>query len=196
MGTVVELHDQVNCLSTMIENSSLLDTALKIIENIGGTQFWIAGDTICKTVWNSQLRNPSDHCIGNVGIVYHTPVVDDNQWLRLKEVEDILKYKCNQNKIHIHVQNLARADEDFQVEFHGKRHSFNSLNDGIKHYHAICECVAVRRDSGKMRLIAPFGLDDLLNHTYRYNHMRTDRRAFECKGIAFETQYPFLVRIG
>jgi len=68
------------------------------------------------------------------------------------------------------VTNEARVHEWYEAEFGQKIEPYKSVEDAVSTWPEFATSVAVRRaDNGTIEVIAPFGLDDLLDGVWRRN---------------------------
>lgn len=192
-GKDIELQNQILKLKEIVESVSPIDTLLRIIESVGGIEFWISGETISRVVWNKQNNLDALHGVHAMRVIYYKNLQDQDDCIT--NIENIIKHRCNRFDLDVKLTNTAVYDDNLVAEFGKDVKPFESLYEAIGFYAGVNECFAIRRNSGKLRVIAPYGLEDVFCEIYRLNKVRTDVRHCDVHGIELEDLWPFITRV-
>ena len=158
----------------MILDSSSLVAILKLLSEQSDYELWLAGGAVRNAVWDRHQQHEVSTPLEDVDVVWFDsrradPNLDMELERRLTAAAPNVKWD---------VKNQARMRDVLDV-------SAGSLEDAMKTWPETASAVAVRMDSGRLKLLAPFGLVDLFSlkvrrpdqaHAERFTRRVADKR--------------------
>ena len=152
--------------------------ALRAVYSVGPAGACIGAGAVRNTVWDSLHGYTESASSGDVDVVYFergdtSPQADAAHERRLAGFEPGLQWEVvNQAGVHLW----------YEKAFGKAVVPFCSLEEGIASWPETATSVAVRLDSNDcVRVIAPFGLDDLFECIVRWNPSRASASVFKAR---------------
>ena len=161
----------------LIRNDQSMMEILRAVRGLDLPDWWIGAGFVRSKVWDTLHRYSSKTALPDVDVIYFDPA-------------DFTKDQANQETTSAEIayeQRLSRLIPriNWSVTNQARMHLFHnhapyrSAAEGLSHWVETATCVGVRlNDNGKLQLVAPHGIDDLVNLTVRPTPELTDLRTF------------------
>jgi hypothetical protein len=173
-------------LFVLVESSPWFVLLLASVSRAGLPDAWVGAGVIRDLVWDTKFRGRFDPAlVKDVDVVYFDPADlgperDHAAELRLQEIDPGVAWDA---------KNQAAVHTWYPERFGLSIEPYLSVEDAVRSWPDTATCVAIRRSSaGELDLIAPYGLDDLLDGIWRFNPLRVTaeeaRRRLQRKHVA------------
>ena len=127
---------------------------LNVAHSLRLPDWWIGGGFVRNKVWDKLHRFQTATPLGDIDVIYFDPIHLDE--ITEKELEQRLTVLLP--GFHWSCTNQARM----RSEIHGRQ--FSSLTEALLEWPETATSIAVKlNDQGQLELLAPFGIDDLIN---------------------------------
>ena len=163
-------------IAAFIESQPQILEALEVAANTKLPDCWVGAGFIRKAVWNELSGRPYDPAHADIDIVFFDDqdVRPERDWL----AEDSLRRR--------YPGELWEVRNQAYMHLKKKEPPYRDTADGIAHWVETCTCIAARLDGGRVEILAPHGVADLVDFvirpvpTYRTRlpefHRRVDRK--------------------
>jgi hypothetical protein len=139
---------------------------LATLEQLNIPDAWLVSGCVFQSVWNALTGRPPEYGILDYDVFYFDPDVS-------YEAEDAVIRRCATAfadlRADIQVRNQARVHLWYPRKFGRPYPTLTHATDGLTRFLAPCCSVGIRLEQGRVRLAAPFGVDDLMRMTIRPN---------------------------
>ena len=168
-------------------NRSLIDR----LPSFGLDDIWLVAGCLFQTVWNLKVGRPPAEGILDYDIFYFNG--DDLSW-HAEDAAIRRVAECTQDiGARVELRNQARVHLWYGERFGPGYPQLQSSRDGIDRFLITCTCVGVQADStGRLRLYAPNGLDDIHNGVLRMNAANSRPDLFVAKAESYRKRWPWL----
>ncbi|MEG0327915.1 MAG: nucleotidyltransferase family protein [Erysipelothrix sp.] len=142
----------MNRIVCLIEDNDEIMGILRIIENKELKQGCLCAGTIRNYIWDTLCHHQSE-IISDVDVVFFDPSVSYEETLKIQEtlMSEYPQYDWEvKNECYMHLYN-------------GYREPFISVQEAIGAFPETCTAIAARICEGEVEVIAPHGVEDLLN---------------------------------
>lgn len=145
------------CLLLIQENSYLMEI-LTIIEGLDLADCWLCAGSIRNYLWDHLSGKKSFPPINDVDVIFYDPQISYEQTAVLEA-----KLKAN----------YPLFDWELKNQAHMHRHNFSdekpyrSTYDAVSKFPERCTAIGVRYKAQKLELLAPFGLQDIVEFRVR-----------------------------
>lgn len=149
------------CIKQIISEDSWMMEILKCARDLDLPDWMIGAGFVRNKIWD-YLHNYSERTTSedmDVDLIYFNPKNKNKSQEKIYERDLRLMKDANWS-----VKNQSRMSEKYK-----------SSEDAISYWPEICTCIAVKMaKDGKLELIAPFGIDDIINLVVRKNQKFSD----------------------
>jgi len=193
VGYNTDLQNQVEQLDKILQLSRPLYEVINKAESLGFRDYYIGAGCIAQTVWNYQSGFEPTHGISDIDFVYY-----DNSDLSLKAenaaAEKIVSM-AELCEIKLDVNNQARVHLWYKEYFGYDIAAYDSVESAINTWPTTATSVGVRLENGKLKVYAPFGLNDLFGMTVRANKAQITEEIYMRKVEKWSSKWPELTII-
>lgn len=175
-----------NQLLTMIRQSEQLCFILDIIESLNLKDGCLCAGTIRNFVWDHIYQTSTDTT--DIDVIYFDESSKYEDALVIEKSLN-LKYPMYhwevRNQVYMHLHN-PNTD------------AYKSIEDALAHFPEICTAVAIYKENNQLHLIAPYGVDDILNGVVRptpYFDTNSDKHSIYFERVNnknWSTKWPLL----
>jgi uncharacterized protein len=156
---------------------------------LGIGDWWLTAGVLFQTVWNSLTGRPPGTGIRDADFFYFDP---DTSWSAEDAVIRAGAELFADLPVPVEIRNEARVHLWYADRFGIPAPPFRDCEDAIDSFAAVC-CYGVTADaSGRLRVYAPHGYDDLFAMTVRPNKRLAPRHVYEAKAARWAQQWPEL----
>ena len=153
-------------ISILKKNKNLMDV-LDYIDSLNMPNYYIASGALFQTIWNYYDNKDLNYGIKDIDVIYYdnsniTVEKDLKYYELIKEYVDKKGYKYG-----VDVSNEARMHLYRKKKYGIETKPYKSSEDAIKRWLATINCVGIRKENGKYKVYAPYGLDDIFNKIVR-----------------------------
>jgi hypothetical protein len=151
---------------------------------------WLVAGALAQTFWNNAFGLPLAHGIADVDIVYFDAddLSEEAELRHSRRIRDLFA----ELPLRIDVKNEARVHLWFEAKFGQTIPPYVSTADAISTFPTTATAIGIQRTMTQLRLVAPYGLDDLLDLIVRPNKKQITRSVYEAKVARWLTLWPRL----
>lgn len=165
-------------LAAVLLSHPVLGEVLRRAPALGLEDYCIGAGCICQSVWNAQDGLSPLHGISDVDFVYFDPDLsyegEDRVIRRVREAFGDLPAEFD-------VKNQARVHLWYRDHFGSDIPPYPSLEAAIATWPTTATAVGVRLEGEELKVIAPFGLDDLFGRIVRPNRVQITEAIYRSK---------------
>lgn len=177
-------------LERAVAASPLLSHLLEGLPTLGLRDAWLVAGTVAATVWNQATGRGDGHGIADVDLAYFDP--DDLDVAPERAAEARAAAHFDAVDLKFDVKNQARVHRWYEARFGRPIAPYRSVEEAVATYPTTATAIALRRDGGRLAVIAPFGLDDLFALTVRPNPRLVSAAVYRAKAARWLDRWPEL----
>lgn len=169
------------------KNKELL-ILLQIIDKLKLPNAYVGGGAVVQTVWNYIYGKEFNYGIDDYDIVYF----DDKDLSEQGENKVILNIKdyLGDLNLKVDVKNEARVHLWYENRFNKKIKPYISTEDAISTWPTTATAIGAKLEKGKIKVFAPFGLNDLYNGIIRPNKALISKEIYDEKASKWHKKWP------
>lgn len=189
-GYNLDIHLQLKVLESIIMSNEIINIAIERARLLDIDDYYIGAGCITQTVWNYLSDNPLEYGIKDIDFVYFDDNLDFESENRI-----ILKVKelYSDLKIEVDVKNQARVHLWYKNHFGYNIEPYKSLESVLNTWATIATSIGVRRGKdNKLKVYAPFGLNNLFGKIVRANKSQINKQIYEDKALSWLKKWPDL----
>lgn len=179
-GLNKDLEEQQRILNEILEKNGKLMQVLKVLEEYAldnkiFQNYYVGAGCINQTVFNYLEGKKIDYGIKDIDIVYYD---EDTSY----EAEDVIIKELSEKLKEIDylydIKNQARVHIWYNKKYTLKKTPMLSVEDAISRWGATVTCVGVRLENGKLKVFAPYGLNDVFGEVIRPVKIEFSKEAY------------------
>ncbi|MDD3223637.1 MAG: nucleotidyltransferase family protein [Clostridium sp.] len=190
-GYNLDIYVQIEVLQKIIMSSEVISVAIERAKMLDIDNYYIGAGCIAQTVWNYLFHNPLEYGIKDIDFVYF-----DNKNLDFQtESRVISKVKdlYSDLDIEVDVKNQARVHLWYKSHFGYTIEPYTSLEAALNSWPTTATSIGVRKGKNdKLKVYAPFGLNDLFGKIVRANKTQITQQVYENKVSSWLNKWPGL----
>jgi len=187
-GHHLPLEQQIELLSEFIMSIDDMPQILDAITELPDA--WVGAGVIFQNVWNVIHGFELNNNIKDIDVFYWDKT--DLSWQAENiQINQLKKTLSNVNTV-IDVKNIARVHLWYEQRFAIPISAYKSVQESIATWPVIGACMAVRKKSGKLEFIAPYGFQDMFSMRVRPNKTLVNRNIYQSKALIWKQQWPLL----
>lgn len=163
-GIDLSLDEQLVILETILRMNTKLMNILEILDNDGIKNYYVGAGCINQTVFNYYHGYNIDYGIKDYDIVYYD---EDLSYEAEDKIIKRLENKLKELDCLVDIKNQARVHLWYYDKYGFKKTPYNSVEDAIASWGATITCIGVRLENGKLKVCAPYGLNDIFKMVIR-----------------------------
>ena len=177
-------------LAAHLRNSSVLWECLERLAGLGLPGCYLGAGCIAQTVWNAAHGKPPAAHIDDYDIVYFDAgdLTESGENVTRAMVHDVM----GGLPISVDVKNQARVHLWYRQRFGYDIVPYTSTGDAIASWPTTATAIGVRLESGRPRVLAPYGLEDLLGLVVRANRVQITPEIYRLKVARWQRHWPDL----
>lgn len=193
IGYHCDLAEQLDILRELLKQSPVIEQVLQESQTLGLRDYYIGAGCICQTVWNLQTGRDPLYGISDIDFAYF----DDTDLSYEAEDRMIRKLQehFSQLPLAIDVKNQARVHLWYQQHYGYNLKPYQSLEQAIDTWPTTATSVGVRLQNDRLKVYAPFGLNDLFGQIVRANRTQITEQTYQDKCIKWTNKWPELTVI-
>jgi uncharacterized protein len=181
-------------LSGIVRSHPILSPVLERFDAVVLPDAWLVAGAVAQSVWNASCGRPPAYGLKDLDIVYFDAA--DLAAETEAAHEERLRALFADLPVKLDVKNEARVHLWYKDVFGNRIDPYVSTADAIATFPTTATSIGVRPDGGRLRLCAPFGLDDLLAGVVRANKRQITRAVYEKKTARWRALWPELTYVG
>lgn len=143
----------INDIKTILEGNHELTDILKIVESLHLADSWLCAGTIRNYIWDILSNKKELTCYSDIDVIFYDPNITYEDTLELEQ--DLIQRYPNynwelKNQVYMHIHNPNTA-------------VYTSSYDAISKFPETCTAIGARINKGNIELLAPHGIEDLVN---------------------------------
>lgn len=154
--------------------------------------YCVGAGAVCQSVWNAQEGLPPLHGISDVDLVYFDP---DLSYEKEDRVIHRVQEAFRDLPVAFDVKNQARVHLWYRDHFGSDIAPYPSLEGAIATWPTTATAVGVRLEGEGLKIIAPFGLDDLFGRIVRPNKVQITEAIYRSKWEKWQRRWTCLTVI-
>src|SRR5690606_20653304 len=160
-------------LYALVHSSDQLMAALRAVHSLRLSSWCIGAGVIRSLVWDALHEYQQPSVVPDIDVAYFDAKAQGDEHVTLQESLSLLMPSLNWE-----VTNQAKVHEWFAKALGQQVAPVSSLEEGLATWREYATCVGVFMDSGGLKIIAPYGLDDLFELRVRHNPCRASVATF------------------
>jgi len=170
---------QVAQVRAILRRSPILTSILDRWANISLPDCWLVAGTLAQTVWNDAFHLPPSYGISDVDLVYFdiNDLSEDAEAQHSTRIRELF----SDLPVWIDVKNEARVHLWYEAKFGHAIRPYISTQDAIPTFPTTATAIGLHQERNQLRLLAPYGLTDLLGSIVRANKKQITRPIYEAK---------------
>ena len=188
IGHNTDLQNQIELLTKILAENHPLFNVIEGANRIGLKDYYIGAGCIAQTVWNYQLGLELTHGISDIDFAYY-----DSSDLSFEEEStaiDQITHAIGACEIKLDIKNQARVHLWYKDHFGYDIAPYPSLESAINTWPTTATAVGVRLERGKLKVYAPFGLNDLFGMIVRANKTQITEEIYLRKVKKWREKWP------
>jgi len=188
-----DVSTQIELLEKIITSNKVLHGILKKANSLGIQHYYFGAGCITQTVWNFQMGFDLSYGISDIDFAYY-----DNSDLSFDAENTAIEHITNTLgpcPIKLDIKNQARVHLWYGEHFGSAIEPYASLEEAINTWPATATSIGVRLENDRMRLYAPFGLNDLFGMIVRPNKTKITEEIYLQKANKWLAKWPRLTVI-
>jgi hypothetical protein len=178
-------------LLSILRASTLWSTLLDRADRTRLDSWAVGAGALAQTVWNHLYGFPERHGLRDIDVVYFD--ANDLSEQAESRIIDRVTALLGDLGVALDVKNQARVHLWYERRFGAPIPPYRSLEDSIATWPTTSTAVALApTPHGSVRIIAPFGLDDLLSGIVRPNKRQITEDVYEAKIARWRSVWPKL----
>ena len=187
------LQAQLDLLERIVMlNQPLFDILIKAA-SIGLQDYYIGAGCVAQSVWNYQMGLELTSGISDIDFVYfdNYDLSIEAESLTIAKVESLV----NPCLIKLDIKNQARVHLWYKNHFGYDIKPYESLEDAINTWPTTATSIGIRLEDNKLKVYAPFGLNDLFGMIVRANKAQITEEIYARKVEKWSAKWPALTVI-
>lgn len=134
---------------------------------VDGIKDWyLVAGCLNQTMWNQFTNRSLENEISDYDLIYFDT---DTSWEKEDKIIKAVQKKFKDLKINIDIKNQARVHLWIDKNWNLKMRPLTSCEDAIASWPITVSCIGIRKENGKYKIVAPYGLTDNLEMVLRPN---------------------------
>jgi hypothetical protein len=189
IGKNKPLDEQIKILETILLQSDILKEVLIKLEDTSLENYYIGAGAINQTIFNYYHDYPINYGIKDFDIVYFN---SDTSYEAEDKIIKEVKEKLKDIKIEYDIKNEARVHIWYNKKYNTNIKPYVSVEDAISRWGATVTCVGVRIEKNKLKVFAPYGLNDIFNMIIRPVKIDFTKEQYEERAKKWQKKWPLL----
>lgn len=174
----------------MLKQNSFVDLILERSEKLDIQNWAVGAGFLQQSIFNIFHQKPVLSGIKDIDWVYYDrgDLTEEGEAQVIQLVQDIM----SDIPLRFDIKNQARVHLWYRRKFGYDIQPYSSLEDAIGTWPTTSTAVALTRRKGQIEIIAPFGLQDLMEMTIRPNKRQITEDIYNAKLDRWKTHWPQL----
>ena len=189
-GFNIDLLTQIGQLEKIILSNEAIYSILKKSNKIDLKNYYIGAGCVAQTVWNNQMNYELMNGILDIDFVYY-----DNSNLSSENENSTIEYikkEIEPCPIRLDIKNQARVHLWYKEHFGYDIKPYKSIEDAINSWPTTATSIGIRLENEKIKVYAPFGLNDLFGMIVRANKTQITEEIYIQKVNKWKAKWPSL----
>lgn len=190
IGFNEDIATQMQLLENIVLQNEPLKYVINRIAELEDETMYLASGSIAQTIWNYQEGKPLMNEISDFDVVYF----DEN--LSYEAEDKVIKKIADMTKdikTEIDVKNQARVHLWIKQKWGREMdRPYTSSEDAISSWSSTASCTGIQMKNGKLKIFAPYGLNDIFGQIMRPNRERIFRELYDLKVEKWTKKWNFL----
>lgn len=192
-GYNMDLQSQMARLTAILKQNKALYGVIEKANDTGLRNYYIGAGCVAQTVWNYQAGNDLTSGISDIDFAYYDG--SDLSYEAESTVIEKVARAMNPCEIKLDIKNQARVHLWYKEHFGHDIKPYESIEDAINTWPTTATSVGVRLEDGRLKIYAPFGLNDLFGMIVRANKAQITEEIYMRKVNKWRAKWPMLTVI-
>ena len=192
-GFNTDLQSQISQLESILPLNKELYCIIEKASGMGLKDYYIGAGCITQTVWNYQSGFELSSGISDIDFVYFDDT--DLSFDAENKIISSVTSKISTSKISLDIKNQARVHLWYKERFGYEIKPYDSIESAINTWPTTATSIGVRLENNKLRIYAPFGLNDLFGMIVKANKAQITEKIYMQKVQKWITKWPSLTVI-
>lgn len=162
----LDLEKQLKLFREIIKKNKKLWAFIEKANTNFSFEYYIGGGILTQSVWNYVSNFEINTGIKDLDFIFYNPNISEKEEEKLiKEIKNIGK----DINLEIDVKNQAKVHLWYEEKFGFPIKPYLSLEDAINTWPTTGNCIGVRKENKKLKVYAPYGLNDIFSKIVRPN---------------------------
>ena len=191
IGFNTDLASQMDLLTQILTQNKGLYRAIEKASGFGLQDYYIGAGCIAQTVWNYQTGHEPTYGITDVDLVYY----DNSDLSADTEAETVRRITAEiiaSDSMKLDIKNEARVHLWYKEHFGYEIRPYESIEHAINTWPTTATAVGVRLENSKLKVYAPFGLNDLFGMIVKANKAQITEEIYLQKVQKWSAKWPSL----
>jgi len=193
VGFNADLQSQIAQLESILLQNEKLYGIMEKASGMGLKDYYIGAGCVTQTVWNYQSGLELTAGISDIDFVYF-----DGTDLSFEAENEMIKNITNKltpSKINLDIKNQARVHLWYKERFGYEIKPYDSIESAINTWPTTATSIGVRLENDKLKIYAPFGLNDLFGMIVKANKAQITEEIYMQKVQKWIAKWPSLTII-
>jgi hypothetical protein len=192
-GFNTDLYAQIERLKEIILSNEVLNSVLIKAQKLGLKNYYAGAGCIAQTVWNNQMGFDLLHGISDIDFVYYDS--SDLSYEAENSTIEYIKNGISPCPLKLDIKNQARVHLWYKDHFGYDIEPYKSIEEAINTWPTTATSIGVRFENEKVKIYAPFGLNDLFGMIVRANKTKITEEIYMQKVNKWKSKWPALTII-
>ncbi|MEK7434119.1 MAG: nucleotidyltransferase family protein [Cyanobacteriota bacterium] len=174
----LDLEKQSKIVHKILKKNKVLWDFLELLEKNITFEYYIGAGVINQTIWNYLSNFELNYGIKDLDFVYFDKNITEEEEKILNEKINTLGKDLN---LEIDIKNQAKVHFWYKNKFGFEIEAYESLESAINTWPTTATAIGVRKEKNKLKIYAPYGLNDIFSKTVRPNKILITENIYEKK---------------
>lgn len=187
-------NEQIKILEKILKKSEKHIQILNILqeyakENTSFQNHYLAAGSINQVVFNYYHNFPLDYGIKDYDIVYYD---EDTSYEKEDKIIKDLQKRLESLQLEVDIKNQKRVPIWYKEKYKVERSPYTCVENAISRWGTTITCIGVRLENNKMKVVCPYGLNDLFSLIIRPVKIDFSKEDYEKKVKSWKEKWPKL----
>lgn len=190
LGHNKSLDEQAAALESLLMRNRVFAEIFEKLPDFSLPTAYLGAGFVAQSVWNDLSGFPSLRAVKDVDIVYYD--ASDLSQEAEAEIERMVRGGLARIPLEIEVKNQARVHLWYEEYFGYPIEPYTSVEAGINSWPTTATAIGIQNRSGKLKVYAPYGLNDLFGFVVRPNKSQITEKIYRNKAARWKAAWPEL----
>ena len=189
VGKNKPLDEQLEIFENILLQNETLKEILVRLQETSLENYYIGAGSINQTIFNYYHDNKLDFGINDYDIVYFDR---DTSYEKEDEIIKEVEEKLNGIDAKFDIKNEARVHIWYSEKYHTKKEAYTSVENAVSRWGTTVTCVGVRLEKDKLKVFAPYGLNDIFNMIIKPVKCDSTKEQYDARCKKWKEKWPKL----
>ncbi len=180
--------DDKQKIEALLAQSALTGPLLARWAQLGLNGHWLCAGAVFQTIWNDLYGLPLEYGIGDMDVIWFNP----SQPLGVERLIEKRIAKALPNLPSVDAKNEAHVHRWYKARFGYDIRPYRSVADAVATFPTTVGAIAVQPAPQGLKIIAPFGVDEMMRGHVRANRRQITPAIYKAKVTSWQKRWPQL----